>query len=720
MTIGASGATGQLALAGSGSGVVTILPQFAAGTYNFNLPTGAGTSGQPLLSGGGGAAPMTFGSLAINQLAAISADNLIGNPTGSSAAPAGVPLLNCSGGGNALNYSTSTHVFSCNTISGSGTVQSGTAGQLTWYPSSTNVVGGNSNANISNGTLTLGTANATLGALILEGSSSGAVTLTPQTTAGTPTITYGTSSGTPAVTATAPLSITTATGNISITGAAGQVLAGAAPAFTPTPTLGISSKTGALNLDGLTSGRVTVTVADVAGTWTGKLPTTAGSGGQFLETDGGSPANLTWATVSGTGTVNSAAAGLLAYYPGPTSTNVVAGNANASISGGNLTLGQANTTAGGILLNGQTSGTITISAQSAAGTFNFNLPITAGTAGQALLSGGGGASPMTWGTVNTPPPTPQGRLTLASGTPVMTTTQSAKTTIYYDCTRGGPGGGQLVPVYSGSVSVAFTITSCEISMGLDAGVPHIASGSSYDIFAINNSGSLAICAGPAWTSTTTRGTGATTTEIDWTTTGYGTNKNSLTHCWGGASGVTDYGSISANQATLLGTVNASANGTTQCVFATSGSGWGTAGSCLLANAYNQVQMTMQLGDTVSSYSYGTTTIREAHGSTTANVAYIDPVGTMTVGARYLFGCNCVSGMSNGIGIDSTTVFSGNRPLIVGSGNDMVGTAEYSGVVGLGLHTLAALEVAYGATNTVFGNVEGAGRDQTGLVVGFWQ
>lgn len=57
--------TGQLGLAGATSGTVTILPQAAAGTYNFNLPTGAGTSGQPLLSGGGGASPMTFGTLAV-------------------------------------------------------------------------------------------------------------------------------------------------------------------------------------------------------------------------------------------------------------------------------------------------------------------------------------------------------------------------------------------------------------------------------------------------------------------------------------------------------------------------------------------------------------------------------------------------------------------------------------------------------------------------------
>lgn len=53
------------AVAGTTSGCVTEAIQAAAGTYNWNLPTGAGTAGQPLLSGGGGAAAMTFGTLAV-------------------------------------------------------------------------------------------------------------------------------------------------------------------------------------------------------------------------------------------------------------------------------------------------------------------------------------------------------------------------------------------------------------------------------------------------------------------------------------------------------------------------------------------------------------------------------------------------------------------------------------------------------------------------------
>ena len=61
LTIGAAGSTtGILGLTGSTSGTISILGQAAAGTYNFNLPTSSGTSGQVLTSAGGGSSPMTW------------------------------------------------------------------------------------------------------------------------------------------------------------------------------------------------------------------------------------------------------------------------------------------------------------------------------------------------------------------------------------------------------------------------------------------------------------------------------------------------------------------------------------------------------------------------------------------------------------------------------------------------------------------------------------
>lgn len=61
----AGGLSAVLKLRGTTSGVITDQVQAAAGTYNWNRPTSAGSSGQPLLSGGGGASPMTFGTLGI-------------------------------------------------------------------------------------------------------------------------------------------------------------------------------------------------------------------------------------------------------------------------------------------------------------------------------------------------------------------------------------------------------------------------------------------------------------------------------------------------------------------------------------------------------------------------------------------------------------------------------------------------------------------------------
>lgn len=63
---------------------------------------------------------------------------------------------------------------------------------------------------------------------------------------------------------------------------------------------------------------------------------------------------------------------------------------------GIFTLGVAGTNIGKLALSGNTSGTITIQPQAAAGTYNFNLPTTAGSSGDFLISGGGGSTAMTW------------------------------------------------------------------------------------------------------------------------------------------------------------------------------------------------------------------------------------------------------------------------------------------------------------------------------------
>ena len=146
-------------------------------------------------------------------------------------------------------------------------------------------------------TPTLGVPGATLGTLAFAGNTSGTVTVRPQAAAGTPTLTFPTTTGTFAVAATAPVALSAITGTISITGAAGQVLAGAGPAFTATPTLGVAGTTvGTLAFANATSGSITlqpttgalgssvITMPATTGTMTVLGNTTTGSGSIVLAT----------------------------------------------------------------------------------------------------------------------------------------------------------------------------------------------------------------------------------------------------------------------------------------------------------------------------------------------------------------------------------------------------------------------------------------------------
>lgn len=91
-----------------------------------------------------------------------------------------------------------------------------------------------------------------------------------------------------------------------------------------------------------------------------------------------------------------------------------------------LTLGNNGFSAGSFSSAGSTSGTITFLPQAAAGTYNWNWPITAGTAGYALTSQGGGSSPMTWTAVGS------GTVTSVSGTTNRITVATGTTTPVID------------------------------------------------------------------------------------------------------------------------------------------------------------------------------------------------------------------------------------------------------------------------------------------------
>lgn len=204
-------------------------------------------------------------------LAAIAADNLLANSTGGSAPPIATAIGSCSSGSSALTYNTSTHAFGCNTISGSGTVNAGTAGQLAYYATSTTAVSGNASLTISGGDLTSGVAGSVVGTHAFANATSGTIKLTPPTGAlGSAVLTLPDATDTLIGKATTDTLTnktydTAGTGNsFLINGLAatantgtGAVARAAGPTFT-TPTLGVATAT-TLNGNTFTTGTYTLT-----------------------------------------------------------------------------------------------------------------------------------------------------------------------------------------------------------------------------------------------------------------------------------------------------------------------------------------------------------------------------------------------------------------------------------------------------------------------------
>lgn len=156
------------------------------------------------------------------------------------------------------------------------------------------------------------------------------------------------------------------------TTAAGTLLASAtanAITATATPTLGVAgSVKGTLSLAGNTSGTVVMQPAAAAGSWTFTLPTTGGTNGYFLQTDG--TGVTSWAAAGGGGGGSPGGTNTQVQY---NSAGTFAATAGFTFDGtSQITLGVATSSLGSIVLAGSTSGTTTLQPSVAAsGTLTF-------------------------------------------------------------------------------------------------------------------------------------------------------------------------------------------------------------------------------------------------------------------------------------------------------------------------------------------------------------
>jgi hypothetical protein len=205
----------------------------------------------------------------------------------------------------------------------------------------------------------------------------------------------------------------------------------------------------------------------------------------------------------------------------------------------------------------------------------------------------GTSSTAVWTAINassaTPAvPHPQGRLTLSSATPVITTEVTAATAVYYT-----PYIGNLVPIYNGTLMVPTEFSELTLSL-----VASHALNTIYDIFVFSNSGVLTLVTGPAWSNSAaaagSRGSGAGTTQIA-RVKGLWTNAVSMT----GRNGSTTY-TVGANLGTYLGSifVDGTAGQVTCHNTYRQAAKWG------VWNAYNRVPIYLKVGDTTAGWTIG--------------------------------------------------------------------------------------------------------------------
>lgn len=291
----------------------------------------------------------------------------------------------------------------------------------------------------------------------------------------------------------------------------------------------------------------------------------------------------------------------------------------------------------------------------------------------------GGSLPIANITAVTPP---GGRLTLTTATPVMTADATAQGTIFYDTYSSN-----TVPV----AGAYLTIGSNEISLILDA--TNQLSGKLYDVFAINVSGTLTLCAGPAWTNSTTRSQAIALSAGIWT------NSGSMTHCFNNA---VDKGPISGNAGTYLGTFDATANGQTGMQFHPAAAAGGANAVLGVYNAYNRVALSSTSLDNTSTWTYATATWRAADNNNSNRVSYVDGLAQSVVSCTYGVLETGSNGAETGCDLNSTSatpaVIAYNQSASGGFNNSTVDFAPT-----LGLNFGQAMEYsAAGATITYYG------------------
>lgn len=178
--------------------------------------------------------------------------------------------------------------------------------------------------------------------------------------------------------------------------------------------------------------------------------------------------------------------------------------------------------------------------------------------------------------------TPQGRLTLVTATPVMPSTQSAKTTLFYALYVGNQ-----VPIYDGTNMTTTSFSELSIATTDTTKNPAAIGASKVnDWFVWSDSGTIRLTHSVDWTNDTTRASALTLVNGIWL------NASSITN------------GPAASRGTYVGTTRSNASSQLDYIFGGSAAG-GTAAWFGVWNMYNRVNVNTTVTDSTSSWNTAT-------------------------------------------------------------------------------------------------------------------